>query len=213
MEGMIRAVLSSEHEASLKLQLVAQVLKHSRLTSSEAESLWFASLGWSVNGPTSHRAGALAVINHLQQHHCDIRNRAILMILKAFSDIDIDFESASELILTLDHVRSHGEQQRSEGWGISAPLPSICRFADICCQHDVKWTSRFQIAIARIWTSEGLVCRAAHLDKAASLFTTAISWLLSAPAGKTDSYSALIVFINAMSRGASSPSSNPWKLH
>jgi hypothetical protein len=198
---LIQAVLSSDHDTSIKRQLIPQICNHAQLSNSDARQLWKTFLSISIHGPSpTHRSGARIVLDHLTVSHNGGRNDEINSILQVFSDSGIDIQTASELLITLNSVMT---QKGSDGWGITSPMSVVDWFLNLCCTHAADWPPPCRVAIARVFCKEGLMGRIGGGDGAGRLLDTALTWIVASPS--IDDVLAevipLVVLVNAVSRG------------
>ena len=197
-EKLIQADLNSEHDSSMKHQLITQVCKHAELSDSEARNLWKTCLLMSVHGPSStHRSGARIVLDHLKVSHNGGRNGELHSILQFFAGSGIDLPTACELMITLSSVMT---EKAADGWILSAPHSLVKWFIHLCCTHATEWPPSCQIAIARVLYQEGLLCKIGASDDAGRLLDVALTWIVVTP-DMDELSDAVVVLVTALSRG------------
>ncbi len=197
MEALIQAILNSDHDCSIKLQLITQVCKHSKLSESEAKNLWKTCLLMSVHGPSpTHRSVARIVLDHLKSSHSGSRNGELHKILLFFAGSGIDFQTASELIITLNSVVT---QKAADGWSTTAPNGLVEWYLDLCCTHATAWPPSCRTAIARVFYKEGLLGKIGASDGAGRLLEAALTWIVAAL--DMDDAVPLVILVTALSRG------------
>jgi hypothetical protein len=203
MESMVRAILDSNHEVSLKLQLISHVCKHSSVSDdTEIKSLWRLAIETSMNGPSAaYLAGSEVLILYLRKIYFSHRNEALLTVLKTKISTEIDLTMASNILSTLRLVLIDASSQSSGAWGLSVQSSMLDWFLSLCLKYENEWNETDQKNIASIWVNEELLSRIGTGDLASRLLNAGLTWISAKPANKHVDIAPLSTFVLSLSRG------------
>ena len=202
MEKILQAILNSDHEHTLKIQLVTQVCKHATFEE-EARSMWNFSLEMCLHGPTdTHRESAGILVKHLRIRHSAHRNEVLCSFLQTLKNKEIDITLAKQLLLMLSTVMID-ETKSVGGWGISASYSLIEWFFDLSLKYEHEWSQLDRRSIAQIWITEGLLTRVVTDEKGSRLIDATLNWIIAHPVDNSVDLMPLIAAAKALSSSES----------